>query len=45
MKQGREVETIRGLREAKSPYAQKLIASVFSVEEGKNKVLPPELFQ
>lgn len=45
MQHGREVEKIQSLREAKSAYAQKLIASVFSVEEGKNKVLPDALFQ
>lgn len=45
MQHGREVEKIQSLREAKSAYAQKLVASVFSVEEGKNKVLPDALFQ
>lgn len=45
MQHGKEVEKIQSLREAKSAYAQKLIASVFSVEEGKNKVLPDALFQ
>lgn len=45
MQHGKEVETIRDLREAKSAYAKKLTASVFTLEEGKNKVLPPELFQ
>ncbi len=45
MHRGREVETIRDLTEARSAYAKKLVASVFTVEEGKNKVLPPELFQ
>ena len=45
MHRGREVETLRDLTEARSAYAKKLVASVFTVEEGKNKVLPPELFQ
>ena len=45
MQHGKEVETIHDLREAKSAYARKLTASVFTLEEGKNKVLPPELFQ
>ncbi len=45
MQHGREVEKIQSLSEARSAYAKKLIASVFSVEEGKNKVLPPELFE
>lgn len=45
MQHGKEVETIRDLREAKSAYARKLTASVFTLEEGKHKVLPPELFQ
>lgn len=45
MQHGKEVETIHDLREAKSAYAKKLTASVFTLEEGKHKVLPPELFQ
>lgn len=42
MQHGREVETIHDLTEARSDYARKLVASVFTVEEGKNKVLPTE---
>lgn len=45
MQKGKVVETIRDLREAKSPYSKKLLASIFTIEEGKNKVLPDELFQ
>ncbi len=45
MQHGKEVETIHDLREAKSAYARRLTASVFTLEEGKRKVLPPELFQ
>ena len=44
--QGRayRIEKIHDLREAKDPYSKKLLASVFTIEEGKNKVLPDELF-
>ena len=44
MKQGKVVETIRDLTQTKHPYSKKLLASVFTIEEGKNKVLPDELF-
>lgn len=44
MQNGKAVETIHDLREAKTPYSQKLLASVFTIEEGKNKKLPDELF-
>ena len=41
---GKVVEKIHDLSEAKDPYSKKLMASVFTIEEGKNKVLPDELF-
>lgn len=41
---GKVVEKIHDLSEAKDPYSRKLLASVFTIEEGKNKVLPDELF-
>ena len=41
---GKVVEKIHDLRDAKDPYSKKLLASVFTIEEGKNKVLPDELF-
>lgn len=44
MQHGRVVEKIKDLSEAKDPYSKKLLASVFTIEEGKNKVLPDELF-
>lgn len=44
MKKGREVETIRDLREARSDYARRLVQSVFRVELGKKQVFPEELF-
>lgn len=44
MQHGRVVEKIKDLSEAKDPYSRKLLASVFTIEEGKNKVLPDELF-
>lgn len=44
MQHGKQIEVIHDLREAKSAYSQKLLASVFTIEEGKNKVLPDELF-
>ena len=44
MQHGKVVEKIHDLREAKDPYSKKLLASVFTIEEGKNKVLPDELF-
>ena len=44
MQNGKAVETIHDLREAKTHYSQKLLASVFNIEEGKNKKLPDELF-
>lgn len=44
MQHGKVVEKIHDLTEAKSPYSRKLLASVFTIEEGKNKVLPDELF-
>ena len=44
MQHGKVVEKIHDLREAKDPYSKKLMASVFTIEEGKNKVLPDELF-
>ena len=44
MRHGRVVEKIKDLSEAKDPYSKKLLASVFTIEEGKNKVLPDELF-
>ncbi len=44
MQHGKQVEVIHDLREAKTAYSKKLLASVFTIEEGKNKVLPPELF-
>ena len=45
MQKGKVVERIHDLREAKDPYSKKLLASIFTIEEGKNKVLPDELFQ
>ena len=44
MQKGKVVETIRDLTKTKDPYSKKLLASVFTIEEGKNKVLPDELF-
>ena len=44
MQKGKVVETIRDLTLAKDPYTKKLLASIFTIEEGKNKVLPDELF-
>ena len=44
MQHGRVVEKIKDLSEAKDPYSRKLLASVFTIEEGKNKVLPDELY-
>ena len=44
MQHGKVVEAIHDLREAKDPYSKKLLASVFTIAEGKNKVLPDELF-
>lgn len=44
MQHGKVVETIHDLREAEDPYSKKLLASVFTIEEGKNKELPDELF-
>ena len=44
MQHGKVVEKIHDLTEAKDPYSRKLLASVFTIEEGKNKVLPDELF-
>lgn len=44
MQHGKVVEKIHDLTEAKNPYSRKLLASVFTIEEGKNKVLPDELF-
>lgn len=44
MQHGKVIEQIHDLNEAKAPYSQKLLASVFTIEEGKNKVLPDELF-
>lgn len=44
MQHGRVVEKIKDLSEAKDPYSRKLLASIFTIEEGKNKVLPDELF-
>lgn len=44
MQHGKVVEKIHDLAEAKEPYSKKLLASVFTIEEGKNKVLPDELF-
>lgn len=43
MQKGKVVETIRDLTLAKDPYTKKLLASIFTIEEGKNKVLPDEL--
>lgn len=45
MQHGKLVETIHDLHEAKSAYSQKLLASVFDIAEGKNKVLSDEMFQ
>lgn len=44
MQSGKVVETIRDLTLAKEPYSKKLLASIFTIEEGKNKVLPDEFF-
>lgn len=44
MHQGKIVEKIKDLKEAKDPYSRKLLASVFTIEEGKNKELPDTLF-
>ena len=44
MQKGKVVETIRDLTKTKHPYSKKLLASIFTLEEGKNKVLPDELF-
>ena len=44
MQKGKVVETIRDLTLAKDPYTKKLLASIFTIEEGKNKVLPDDLF-
>ena len=44
MQNGKVVETIRDLTKTKHPYSKKLLASIFTLEEGKNKVLPDELF-
>ena len=44
MQKGKVVETIRDLTLAKDLYTKKLLASIFTIEEGKNKVLPDELF-
>lgn len=44
MQHGKVVEKIHDLREAKDPYSKRLLASVFTIEEGKNKKLPAELF-
>ena len=44
MLKGKVVETNRDLTLAKDPYTKKLLASIFTIEEGKNKVLPDELF-
>ena len=45
MQRGRVVEKIHDLSEARDPYSKKLLASVFTIEEGKNKILPDELFE
>lgn len=44
MQNGKVVETIRDLTKTKHPYSKKLLASIFTLEEGKNKVLPDDLF-
>lgn len=40
MHRGKLVETIHNLHEAKDPYSQRLLQSIFTIEEGKNKVIP-----
>ncbi len=44
MQKGKVVETIRDLKKTKDPYSKKLLASIFTIEEGKKKILPDELF-
>ena len=44
MQHGKVVEQIDDLNEVTQPYSKKLLASIFDVQEGKNKVLPDELF-
>lgn len=44
MQHGRVVETINDLHNGKDPYTKKLLASIFTIEEGKKKVLSDELF-
>ena len=44
MQRGRVVETINDLHNGKDPYTKKLLASIFTIEEGKKKVLSDELF-
>ena len=45
MQHGKAVETIYDLREAKTEYSKKLLGSILTVEEGKNKILPDSLFE